>query len=37
MSNTTENAQKVHEILQFFAIYPRLNWKFSILVHVDDV
>ena len=37
MSSTTENAQEVYYILQIFAIYPRLNWKFSILKDVDDV
>ena len=37
MSSTIGNAQKVYKILQIFAIYPRLNGKFSILKHVDDV
>ena len=37
MASTTRNAQKVYEILQIFAIYPRLSWKFSILKYVDDV
>ena len=28
---------KIYKILQLSAIYPRPNWKFSILKHVDDV
>ena len=36
MSSTTENAYKIYKILQIFAIYPRLNWNFSIFKHVRD-
>ena len=37
MSSAAENAQKVCSILRIFAIYPRLNSKFSILKPVGDV
>ena len=32
-----ENAQKVYYISQIFANYLCLNWKFTILKHLDNV
>ena len=34
---TTENAQKVYYISQTCANYPSLNWKFSILKHLENL